>query len=185
MGSALSGWKNYFFSFLISGGRNHIHAKLVIVGLDSAGKTTLLYQLKLPGEKVETIPTIGFNVESYWVKKLLLTIWDVGGQERIRKLWKSYLDNLSGLLFVIDSSDSDRFEECKKEFQYLLEEVDKDVPFLVFSNKIDKENSRSVIEIENLLDVQNSKRKIKVFPCCATTGKGLDEGLDWLVKQIK
>ncbi len=58
----------------------------------AAGKTTILYKLKL-GEVVTTIPTIGFNVETVQYKKIEFTVWDVGGQDKIRPLWRHYFQN--------------------------------------------------------------------------------------------
>ena len=77
------------------------------VGLDAAGKTTILYKLKL-GEIVTTIPTIGFNVETVEYKNIQFTVWDVGGQDKIRPLWRHYFSNTQGLIFVVDSNDRDR-----------------------------------------------------------------------------
>jgi len=82
--------------------------------LDAAGKTTILYKLKL-GEIVTTIPTIGFNVETVEYKNICFTVWDVGGQDKIRPLWRHYFQNTQGLIFVIDSNDRDRINEAEKE----------------------------------------------------------------------
>merc|ERR1719392_230198 len=82
-------------------------AKMVMVGLDAAGKTTILYNLKL-GEVVTTCPTIGFNVETVKYKNISFTVWDIGGQDKIRNLWRVYLKGAVGLIFVIDSSDKQR-----------------------------------------------------------------------------
>merc|ERR1711865_370646 len=78
--------------------------RILMVGLDAAGKTTVLYKLKL-GEVVTTIPTIGFNVETVEYKNINFTVWDVGGQDKIRKLWRHYYLNTQGLIFVVDSND--------------------------------------------------------------------------------
>lgn len=86
----------------------------IIVGLDAAGKTTILYKLKL-GEIVTTIPTIGFNVETVEYKNISFTVWDVGGQNKIRKLWSHYFQNTQGLIFVIDSNDRERIAEAENE----------------------------------------------------------------------
>ena len=83
--------------------------KILMLGLDAAGKTTILYQLKM-GETVKTIPTLGFNVETIKHKNFNFTIWDVGGQDKIRVLWKHYYQNTDGLIFVVDSNDQDRIE---------------------------------------------------------------------------
>ena len=84
-----------------------------MVGLDAAGKTTVLYKLKL-GDVVTTIPTIGFNVESVEYKNVSFTVWDVGGQDRIRQLWKHYYANSDGIIFVIDANDNDRIKDARK-----------------------------------------------------------------------
>lgn len=81
--------------------------RILMVGLDNAGKTTILYKLKI-GEVVTTIPTIGFNVENVEYKNLKFTVWDVGGQQTIRQLWKHYYSNTDGIIFVIDSHDNRR-----------------------------------------------------------------------------
>uniref|UniRef100_A0A668TB44 Uncharacterized protein n=1 Tax=Oreochromis aureus TaxID=47969 RepID=A0A668TB44_OREAU len=81
--------------------------RILMVGLDAAGKTTILYKLKL-GEIVTTIPTIGFNVETVEFKNISFTVWDVGGQDKIRPLWRHYFQNTQGLIFVVDSNDRER-----------------------------------------------------------------------------
>jgi len=81
--------------------------RILMVGLDAAGKTTILYKLKL-GEIVTTIPTIGFNVETVEYKNISFTVWDVGGQDKIRPLWRHYFQNTDGLIFVVDSNDRER-----------------------------------------------------------------------------
>ena len=89
------------------------------VGLDAAGKTTILYKLKL-GEIVTTIPTIGFNVETVEYKNICFTVWDVGGQDKIRPLWRHYFQNTQGLIFVIDSNDRERITEAQDELQKMV-----------------------------------------------------------------
>jgi len=90
--------------------------RILMVGLDAAGKTTILYKLKL-GEIVTTIPTIGFNVETVEYKNICFTVWDVGGQSKIRPLWRHYFQNTQGLIFVVDSNDRERIAEAEKELQ--------------------------------------------------------------------
>merc|ERR1719247_83816 len=93
--------------------------RILMVGLDAAGKTTILYKLKL-GEVVTTIPTIGFNVETVEYKNICFTVWDVGGQDKIRRLWRHYYQNTQGLIFVVDSNDRDRIEDAKEELHKML-----------------------------------------------------------------
>merc|ERR1711877_95873 len=114
---------------------------ILMVGLDAAGKTTILYKLKL-GEVVTTIPTIGFNVESVEYKNINFTVWDIGGQDKIRKLWRYYYNNTQGLIFVIDSSDRDRIEDAREELTRMMKEDEMhDAALLVFANKQDLPNA--------------------------------------------
>ena len=84
------------------------------VGLDAAGKTTILYQLKL-GEMTNTAPTLGFNVETVAYKNIEFMVWDMGGQDAIRPLWRHYYENCQALIFVVDSADAERLEEAREE----------------------------------------------------------------------
>merc|ERR1711869_117514 len=93
--------------------------RIVMVGLDAAGKTTVLYKLKL-GEVVTTLPTIGFNVETVEYKNIKFTVWDVGGQDKIRKLWRHYYQDTQGVIFVIDSSDRERIQDAAEELHNML-----------------------------------------------------------------
>merc|ERR1712214_189306 len=109
--------------------------RIVMVGLDAAGKTTILYKLRL-GEVVNTIPTIGFNVETVQYKNINFTVWDVGGQEKIRPLWRHYYQGTQGLIFVVDSNDRDRAEDAHEELMKTLDADEMcDAVLLVFANK--------------------------------------------------
>jgi len=156
-------------------------ARILMVGLDAAGKTTILYKLKL-GEIVTTIPTIGFNVETVQYKKVSFTVWDVGGQDKIRPLWRHYFQNTQGLIFVVDSNDRERVGEAAEELNKMLREEElKDVVVLVLANKQDLPNAMSVSEVTDKLGLHSlGARKWYIQSTCATTGDGLYEGLDWL-----
>merc|ERR1711994_839731 len=93
--------------------------RILMVGLDAAGKTTILYKLKL-GDVVTTIPTIGFNVETVEYKNINFTMWDVGGQDKIRPLWRHYYANTQGVIFVVDSNDRERASEARDELHRML-----------------------------------------------------------------
>eukprot|EP00917_Polyrhabdina_sp_WS-2016_P032054 GHVP01068424.1.p1 GENE.GHVP01068424.1~~GHVP01068424.1.p1 ORF type:complete len:182 (+),score=30.35 GHVP01068424.1:506-1051(+) len=155
--------------------------RILMVGLDAAGKTTILYKLKL-GEVVTTIPTIGFNVETLEYKKVTFTMWDVGGQDKIRPLWRHYFQNTQGLIYVVDSNDRERIEDAKDELDKMLNEDElKDATILIFANKQDLPNAMSITEITETLDLQNLRnRSWYVQAACATNGDGLFEGLEWL-----
>jgi len=158
--------------------------RILMVGLDAAGKTTILYKLKL-GEIVTTIPTIGFNVETVEYKNISFTVWDVGGQDKIRPLWRHYYQNTQGLIFVVDSSDRERIQESHDELHKMLNEDElRDAIVLVFANKQDLPNALSVTELTEKLGLNQLRRKWYVQAACATQGTGLYEGLDWLSSEL-
>lgn len=165
--------------------RCHSVSLSVAVGLDAAGKTTILYKLKL-GEIVTTIPTIGFNVETVEYKNICFTVWDVGGQDKIRPLWRHYFQNTQGLIFVVDSNDRERVQESADELQKMLQEDElRDAVLLVFANKQDMPNAMPVSELTDKLGLQHLRsRTWYVQATCATQGTGLYDGLDWLSHEL-
>jgi len=180
MGGTLSGiWSKLF-------GKKE--ARILMVGLDAAGKTTILYKLKL-GEVVTTIPTIGFNVETVEYKNISFTVWDVGGQDKIRPLWRHYYQNTQGVIFVVDSNDKDRVDDsngyeksAKDELHRMLAEDElRDAVLLVFANKQDLPNAMKVQEVTERLGLNKLRnRQWYIQGASAPTGDGLYEGLDWL-----
>ena len=158
--------------------------RILMVGLDAAGKTTILYKLKL-GDVVTTIPTIGFNVESVEYKNINFTVWDVGGQDKIRPLWRHYFTNTQGLIFVVDSSDKDRIIEARDELQKMLSEEELgDTVVLIFANKQDLPNAMSAAELTENLQLNKVRKSWYVQPTVGTQGIGLYEGLDWLAENM-
>jgi len=155
--------------------------RIVMVGLDAAGKTTILYKLKL-GEVVTTIPTIGFNVETVEYKNISFTVWDVGGQDKIRPLWRHYYANTQGIIFVVDSNDRDRGDNARDELNRMLSEDElRESVLLVFANKQDLPNAMKVQEITEKLGLNKLRgRQWYIQGTSAPTGDGLYEGLDWL-----
>eukprot|EP00966_Prymnesium_polylepis_P104377 2417467-Prymnesium_polylepis.1 len=148
--------------------------RVLMVGLDAAGKTTVLYKLKL-GEIVTTIPTIGFNVETVDYKNLTFTVWDVGGQDKIRPLWKHYYPNTQGVIFIVDSADRDRVGEARDELHRMMNEDElRDSALLVFSNKQDLPGSMQAAEVTDKMGLHSLRsRDWYVQSTCATTGDGL------------
>jgi len=99
--------------------------------------SAILYKLKLD-QDVTTIPTVGFNVETVTYKNTKFNVWDVGGQDKIRPLWRHYFQNTQGIIFVVDSNDRDRVVEAREELQRMLNEDElRDALLLVFANKQD------------------------------------------------
>ncbi|KAI9199708.1 ARF-like protein [Polychytrium aggregatum] len=159
--------------------------KICIVGLDNAGKTTVLYRL-IYNESVSTSPTIGSNVEELRYKNIRLMVWDIGGQESLRQSWSTYYVNSKAVIMVIDSSDVGRLHIAKAELHRMLEhEHLKSACLLVFANKQDVKDSRSAMQISEALALSTLKdRHWHIQGCCAITGEGLHDGLDWIVTRL-
>ena len=163
--------------------------RALIVGLDRCGKTVLVSRIKY-GDVVDgsfmTIPTTGFNVESVdFDANVGLTLWDVGGDSKIRALWKTYATGLGFLVYVIDSSDRSRLMEAKDALCEILSHVDPFLPLLVFANKQDISMSMDAAEVAVGLGLgMLGERKHFVQLCSAINGSGLNEGLAWAVSQV-
>ncbi|KAH8821763.1 ADP-ribosylation factor family-domain-containing protein [Xylogone sp. PMI_703] len=155
--------------------------RILILGLDNAGKTTLLYRLKI-GEVVTTIPTIGFNVESVTYKNLNFNVWDLGGQTSIRPYWRCYYANTAAVIFVIDSTDIDRLSTAAEELAAMLNEDElKDAALLVFANKQDQPGAKGAGDISEALRLGELRdRNWSIVACSAVDGTGISEGMDWL-----
>lgn len=162
---------------------------VVMLGLDSAGKTTALYRLKFD-QYLNTVPTIGFNCEkikgtSGRAKGTSFLIWDVGGQDKLRPLWRSYTRCTDGVVFVLDSVDEERMEEARLELQRVARE-NPGVPLLVLANKQDLPGAKEPRVIERLLGLHElaAGHLWHVQPACAIIGEGLDDGLERLYDMI-
>lgn len=153
-------------------------------GLDAAGKTSILYRWKL-GEVVTTIPTIGFNVETVQYKRLSFTCWDVGGKDKIRPLWRHYYQNCQAIVFVVDSSDRDRMQSARDELHRMMNEEElKEARLLLLANKQDLKTALGVEEVTRLLRLNQLDQEWFIQPSSATTGEGLQEGLEWLHEEF-
>lgn len=177
---------NVFSSILgkLWGGKKEI--RILILGLDGAGKTTILYKLQL-GEVVKTKPTIGFNVETLKYKNIAINMWDLGGQTSIRPYWRCYYADTAAVIFVVDSTDKDRMSVAKKELHTMLKEEElSDSALLVFANKQDQPGAMTAAEVSKALGLAEMKdRSWSIVASSAIKGEGLTEGLDWLVDVIK
>eukprot|EP01026_Neomeris_dumetosa_P016404 TRINITY_DN1622_c0_g2_i1.p2 TRINITY_DN1622_c0_g2~~TRINITY_DN1622_c0_g2_i1.p2 ORF type:complete len:192 (-),score=19.32 TRINITY_DN1622_c0_g2_i1:252-827(-) len=160
--------------------------RVVMLGLDAAGKTTILYKLHI-GEVLSTVPTIGFNVEKVQYKNVVFTVWDVGGQEKLRPLWRHYFNNTDALIFVVDSFDRERIQRATQEFKSIIDDpLMRNSAILVFANKQDMKGALTTAEICEALGLPELRgRKWHVQGSIATRGEGLYEGLDWLSNVLK
>merc|ERR1711879_713837 len=157
-------------------------ARILMLGLDNAGKTTILK--KMSEEDISHImPTQGFNIKSLMHEGFKLNVWDIGGQKSIRPYWSNYFESSDALVYVIDSSDARRLEESGLELKELLGD-DKlgGIPLLVFANKQDLVQAVPAEEIADALALnQILDRTYQIQACSAKSGEGLQEGMEWLV----
>eukprot|EP00898_Chlorokybus_atmophyticus_P001689 jgi/Chlat1/2520/Chrsp175S02379 len=173
-------------------------ARILVLGLDNAGKTTILKRLSeseteskdntTTSSSITTVtPTQGFNIKSLLHDGFKLNVWDIGGQKAIRPYWRNYFEATDALVYVVDSSDRRRMEETGFELAALLEEEKlAAVPLLVFANKQDLLQAAKHTDIAESLNLHTLRdRKWQIQPCSAKSGEGLQEGMEWLVKQVK
>ena len=163
--------------------------KVKMFGLDDAGKTKILYILKL-GTKVMTIPTIGFNVERIEneSQEKNITIWDIGGNKMVRKLWKQYFCNTNGLIWVYDMSKKKKYEESQNELKSILNDPDikSDIPLLIIANKSDlNKEGNSINDYINAIQDCLSNRPYFIKECNYDNLDSYKDGLDWLNNNMK
>lgn len=157
--------------------------KIIIAGVSGTGRTTVLYKLKDGGDVI-TIPTVGFHMETVKHGRDSCIMFEVGDQDKHRPFWREWWQSVEGLIFVVDSTEKN-FEETTEELQFRLQD-DKlsSAPLLILANKQDLPNALSTTKLIQALELDLIKdRQWHVQPACATSGQGLHEGLDWLVKQ--
>eukprot|EP01006_Ploeotia_vitrea_P039960 TRINITY_DN66392_c9_g1_i12.p1 TRINITY_DN66392_c9_g1~~TRINITY_DN66392_c9_g1_i12.p1 ORF type:complete len:190 (+),score=101.51 TRINITY_DN66392_c9_g1_i12:98-667(+) len=164
--------------------------RIVMIGLDAAGKTTILYKFKI-GETLTTMPTIGFNCETLSYKNVNMTMWDVGGQDKIRPLWRHYYRDCDGIIFVIDAADQERMTDgensaAEELWNALNNDELRDAALLVYANKQDLPGALSVDQMAKAMQLNKLRhRPWYVQASNARTGEGLYEGLDWLAETVK
>ena len=164
--------------------RSRNNFKIIILGIQNAGKTTILYRLSI-GQLVKTTPTIGSNVEEISYNNVKLQAWDLGGQESTRSIWSVYYVNTDAIIYVIDTHD-DNYDDSKIQFYKLLEnETLKNAIILIYANKQDLPGAKNVSEIIQIYELDTIKDHIwHIQPCSAQTGEGLITGMKWLSDQL-
>eukprot|EP00039_Didymoeca_costata_P010769 m.145870 g.145870 ORF g.145870 m.145870 type:complete len:185 (-) comp14958_c0_seq11:1730-2284(-) len=165
--------------------RKEKEMRLLILGLDNAGKTTILKRFN--GEEIDTIsPTLGFNIKTLDHQGYKLNFWDVGGQKSLRSYWRNYFESTDALIWVVDSADRMRMKDCREELDALLGEEKLAVAsLLIFANKQDLPGSLSSAEIQKALGLDTiSTRHWHIQGCSAVTGENLLDGMDWVVDDI-
>eukprot|EP00760_Papus_ankaliazontas_P006739 PhM_4_TR13158/c0_g1_i1/m.25224/K07943/ARL2; ADP-ribosylation factor-like protein 2 len=161
--------------------------RILMLGLDNAGKTTIVK--KFNQDDITGIsPTLGFNIRSLEHNGYILNVWDVGGQQCLRSYWRNYFEQTDGIIWVVDSNDVQRLEDCKAELHALLpEERLAGATLLIMANKQDIPSALSIGEVLDAIGadaLRNTHRHVHAVACSAHTGDGLLDGVEWLVNDI-
>lgn len=162
--------------------------KIAWLGLDSAGKTTIIRRISTGVFSNDTRRTLGMNVDEFYSEGIKFVAWDIGGQESFRAaLWKSYMAGSMGVIFVVDSADGERFDEAREElWKYILSNKQvSNIPILVLANKQDLPTARTAGEVARALDLHKVfNHSYAIFPCSAKSAFNLEEALEWLRQRI-
>lgn len=157
--------------------------RILILGLDNAGKTTILKKLSDEDPTQNEGPTQGFNLKTLNLGGKDAKIADLGGQRTFREYWQDYYDNTDCLIFVVDSTDKRRLEEAQSTFEEVTSTLVK-VPILVFANKQDLATAQTPAAIAEALRLADTTtRAWHIQGCSAKTGDGLNDGVTWLMGQ--
>mmetsp|Transcript_7410 Transcript_7410/g.15811 ORF Transcript_7410/g.15811 Transcript_7410/m.15811 type:complete len:179 (+) Transcript_7410:192-728(+) len=163
-----------------------VSGSVLVLGLDGAGSTTIMYQIVL-GKKVDTIPTLGFNNEACTYNNMELQLFDIGGVIKVRPVWRQYAPKADGIIFVIDGNDRARFEQAREELAKFYADIpsQKRIPLLIYLNKSDLPNCADVETMEREVGVTSLPvSEFKTVRCCGKTGENLNAGLDWITEKL-
>ncbi|CAI5949636.1 unnamed protein product [Closterium sp. NIES-64] len=185
MFSLLLGLWRYFFS------KAEYH--ILILGIDKAGKTTLLERVKglytdyegIPPDRV--VPTVGLNIGRVEAHKAKLIFWDLGGQIGLRTIWEKYYEEAHAVIYVVDAACPDRFDDARGALEKVLRHEDLvGAPILIFANKQDLPSAVGEEDLTHCLELRDLKgRSAMVMPVCAYDGTGVREGVTWLVEAMR
>ena len=185
--SYFSSWFDYFMSMMV--GFQDKEASLVVIGLDNAGKTTLLHRLRT-GTLRQFAPTERVSEHNFKIAGITFQGFDLGGHDAVRHLWEDYYLDTDAIIFMVDSCDVRRFEEAKDEIQELLDyDPINEKPIVVLSNKVDRSNATHLDDIIKVLglddnDLISREAPIKIFETSVVKGIGVEEAFKWLSTKL-
>ena len=168
--------------------------RFLLLGLNNAGKTTFLEQLKsmykrtnpLPFDKIQ--PTVGLNIVELEFRKIKAVVWDVGGCEKFRPVWEKYYQDINAVLYVVDSNDMECLLSSKRVLKEVVGHPDLcETPVLLLVNKQDLDSSLPLEVVEAMLDVDGGlkDRPFHVQACSAHTRNGIEAAFSWLINQVE
>jgi len=183
-------WRSLWDTLWTALGFEGKNGTLVLLGLDNAGKTTLLHRLRT-GDIRSFPPTDRpQQCEKFSYQGITFQAWDLGGHEAVRHLWEDYVCECSAVLFLVDASDPNRLEEAQFELEALIgEKIVQDIPIAILCNKCDREDALSSKELQSLLDYENLKKVqgdelISMFRISVLHGEGYQAAFRWISKHL-
>lgn len=186
---------NWFWSFLKSVGLANKTGTVTFLGLDNAGKTTLMHMLKNQHLK-QPVPTFHPTNEEFTIENINFKAWDLGGHVQARRLWKTYFPVVTAIVFIVDASDYERMEEANAELKSLLEAEDiKSIPVAILGNKIDKPEAADEDTLRHNLGMTNlttgkgtvklkNVRPVEIFMCSIVNKTGYSDAFRWISQYI-
>lgn len=161
--------------------------ELSLIGLQNAGKTSLVNVIATGGFSEDMIPTVGFNMRKVTKGNVTIKLWDLGGQPRFRSMWERYCRAVSAIVYVVDAADRENMAIAKSELHDLLSKPSlTGIPLLVIGNKIDKPEAfpkQSFTEAMGLKAMTD--REVACFMISCKNSTNIDSVIDWLVKHSK
>lgn len=162
--------------------------ELTILGLQNAGKSTLVNVLAGGEFSEDRKPTVGFNMRKVSKGRVTLKLWDLGGQARFRTMWERYCRGMNAVVFVIDAADESRFETARVELHDILARPALDgIPVLILANKSDLPGAlRDVDEIAEVFGLRDiANHNVSVYSVSAKEKVNIDITLQWLIDNNK
>ncbi|KAK4741169.1 hypothetical protein SAY87_024757 [Trapa incisa] len=161
--------------------------ELSLIGLQNAGKTSLVNVIATGGFSEDMIPTVGFNMRKVTKGKVTIKLWDLGGQPRFRTMWERYCRAVSAIVYVVDTADNENLSVSRRELHDLLSKPSlSGIPLLVLGNKIDKQEALSQQDLTEQMDLKSiTDREVCCFMISCKNSTNINTVIDWLVKHSK